>query len=53
MAKVDMAADMQTGKDDLKGLHLVDSANVVDWSKKLIAMLCPHVGEDMKNNHLL
>ena len=27
MAKVDMVADTQTGKDDLKGLLLFDSAN--------------------------
>ena len=35
MAKVDMVANTQTGNDDLKGLPLSDSANVVNWTKTL------------------
>ena len=35
MAKIDIVADAQTRKKDLKELPLFDSTNVVNWSNKL------------------
>ena len=47
MAKVDMVADTQSGKEDLKGLPLINSANTVNWSKRLNMWLMRK-----KRNHL-
>ena len=35
MSSSNMVADTKGEKDDMKGLPLIDSANVVNWSKRL------------------